>query len=42
MEDKLKRSWTLRFLYYFLILLALFFLYGFQDANSGTYIYNEF
>lgn len=34
--------WFLSFLYYLLILLALYFIYGFHDANTGAYIYNEF
>lgn len=34
--------WFFSFLYYLFILLALYFIYGFHDANSGAYIYNEF
>ncbi|MDP4161801.1 MAG: teichoic acid D-Ala incorporation-associated protein DltX [Bacillota bacterium] len=40
-EDN-KIKWFGRFLYYFLILLLLFFMYGFNDASAGTYIYNDF
>lgn len=40
---QLKRTkWAVRFLYYALILLLLFFMYGFNDASSGSYIYNDF
>ncbi|WML44148.1 teichoic acid D-Ala incorporation-associated protein DltX [Neobacillus sp. PS3-40] len=35
-------KWTSRFLYYLLILLLLFFMYGFNDASAGSYIYNDF
>lgn len=35
-------NWTARFLFYLVILLLLFFMYGFNDANAGNYIYNEF
>ncbi|WP_372512795.1 teichoic acid D-Ala incorporation-associated protein DltX [Bacillus salipaludis] len=31
-----------RYLYYIFILLLLFFMYGFSDANAGAYIYTEF
>ncbi|WP_309864110.1 teichoic acid D-Ala incorporation-associated protein DltX [Bacillus sp. SLBN-46] len=37
-----KLRWFGRFVYYFLILLLLFFMYGFNDASAGTYIYNDF
>ncbi|WML48852.1 teichoic acid D-Ala incorporation-associated protein DltX [Neobacillus sp. PS3-34] len=37
-----KTKWVSRFLYYLLILLLLFFMYGFNDASSGSYIYNDF
>ncbi|MCM2533127.1 teichoic acid D-Ala incorporation-associated protein DltX [Neobacillus pocheonensis] len=37
-----KVKWFSRFLYYLLILLLLFFMYGFNDASAGTYIYNDF
>ncbi|WP_312857303.1 teichoic acid D-Ala incorporation-associated protein DltX [Neobacillus endophyticus] len=37
-----KLKWIARFAYYLLILLLLFFMYGFNDANAGTYIYNDF
>ncbi|MEH7301647.1 teichoic acid D-Ala incorporation-associated protein DltX [Neobacillus drentensis] len=37
-----KFKWFGRFVYYFLILLLLFFMYGFNDASAGTYIYNDF
>lgn len=40
--DNQKVKWFAHFLYYLLILILLFFLYGFNDANAGTYIYNEF
>ncbi|MEH7106552.1 MULTISPECIES: teichoic acid D-Ala incorporation-associated protein DltX [Bacillaceae] len=49
MLEKLKKcfvnpkvNWTGRFLYYLIILLLLFFMYGFNDASAGTYIYNDF
>jgi hypothetical protein len=35
-------NWTARFIFYLAILLLLFFMYGFNDANAGNYIYNEF
>lgn len=35
-------KWASRFLYYLLILLLLFFMYGFNDASAGSYIYNDF
>ncbi|AZU61767.1 teichoic acid D-Ala incorporation-associated protein DltX [Neobacillus mesonae] len=35
-------KWLGRFGYYLLILLLLFFMYGFNDASSGSYIYNDF
>ncbi|MCY8463449.1 teichoic acid D-Ala incorporation-associated protein DltX [Bacillus atrophaeus] len=28
--------------FYLLILLLLFFIYGFHTANTGSYIYNDF
>ncbi|MEH7416169.1 teichoic acid D-Ala incorporation-associated protein DltX [Neobacillus drentensis] len=34
--------WASKFLYYLLILLLLFFMYGFNDASAGSYIYNDF
>ncbi|MBI0577016.1 teichoic acid D-Ala incorporation-associated protein DltX [Neobacillus cucumis] len=34
--------WCGRFMYYLLILLLLFFMYGFNDASAGSYIYNDF
>ncbi|WP_419180528.1 teichoic acid D-Ala incorporation-associated protein DltX [Bacillus salipaludis] len=34
--------WYGRFMYYLLILLLLFFMYGFNDASAGSYIYNDF
>ena len=37
-----KIKWVGRFVYYLLILLLLFFMYGFNDANAGSYIYNDF
>lgn len=37
-----KLKWLGRFVYYLLILLLLFFMYGFNDASSGSYIYNDF
>ncbi|PLS05629.1 teichoic acid D-Ala incorporation-associated protein DltX [Neobacillus cucumis] len=37
-----KVRWGSRFLYYLLILLLLFFMYGFNDASAGSYIYNDF
>jgi hypothetical protein len=37
-----KVRWTSRFVYYLLILLLLFFMYGFNDASAGSYIYNDF
>ncbi|MFJ7727660.1 teichoic acid D-Ala incorporation-associated protein DltX [Neobacillus sp. NPDC097160] len=37
-----KVKWLGRFAYYFLILLLLFFMYGFNDASAGSYIYNDF
>ncbi|MEH7116515.1 teichoic acid D-Ala incorporation-associated protein DltX [Neobacillus vireti] len=37
-----KVRWVSRFLYYLLILLLLFFMYGFNDASAGSYIYNDF
>ncbi|MEH7355753.1 teichoic acid D-Ala incorporation-associated protein DltX [Neobacillus drentensis] len=37
-----KVKWLGRFAYYLLILLLLFFMYGFNDASSGSYIYNDF
>ncbi|WP_066370901.1 teichoic acid D-Ala incorporation-associated protein DltX [Neobacillus fumarioli] len=49
MYDKLKQlitnqtvKWFGRFAYYLLILLLLLFMYGFNDASAGTYIYNDF
>jgi hypothetical protein len=35
-------KWLGRFLYYLLILLLLFFMFGFNDASAGSYIYNDF
>lgn len=35
-------KWISRFIYYLLILLLLFFMYGFNDASAGSYIYNDF
>jgi len=35
-------KWVSHFIYYLLILLLLFFMYGFNDANAGSYIYNDF
>ncbi|WP_088071375.1 teichoic acid D-Ala incorporation-associated protein DltX [Gottfriedia luciferensis] len=39
-------SKTLRFIFYtafyFSILLALLYLYGFKDSYTGTFIYNDF
>jgi hypothetical protein len=40
--EKNTSRWFLSFFYYLIILLALLFLYGFHEANSGSYIYNEF
>lgn len=40
--SNLKMNWFSRFLYYLIILLLLFFMYGFNDASAGTYIYNDF
>nr|WP_310175643.1 teichoic acid D-Ala incorporation-associated protein DltX [Neobacillus niacini] len=37
-----KVRWVSRFIYYLLILLLLFFMYGFNDASAGSYIYNDF
>ncbi|MFZ7943520.1 MULTISPECIES: teichoic acid D-Ala incorporation-associated protein DltX [Bacillaceae] len=37
-----KVKWLGRFVYYLLILLLLFFMYGFNDASAGSYIYNDF
>ncbi|MBM7654301.1 teichoic acid D-Ala incorporation-associated protein DltX [Neobacillus cucumis] len=37
-----KVRWVSRFLYYLLILLLLFFMYGFNNASAGSYIYNDF
>ena len=37
-----KVKWFGRFVYYLLILLLLFFMYGFNDASAGSYIYNDF
>ena len=37
-----KLKWLGRFAYYLLILLLLFFMYGFNDASAGSYIYNDF
>ncbi|MDP4084350.1 MAG: teichoic acid D-Ala incorporation-associated protein DltX [Bacillota bacterium] len=37
-----KVKWFGRFIYYLLILLLLFFMYGFNDASAGSYIYNDF
>ncbi|EKN70747.1 hypothetical protein BABA_04879 [Neobacillus bataviensis LMG 21833] len=37
-----KLRWLGRFAYYLLILLLLFFMYGFNDASAGSYIYNDF
>jgi hypothetical protein len=37
-----KLKWFGQFAYYLLILLLLFFMYGFNDASAGTYIYNDF
>ncbi|MFF2450786.1 teichoic acid D-Ala incorporation-associated protein DltX [Neobacillus sp. NPDC058068] len=37
-----KLKWLSRFVYYLLILLLLFFMYGFNDASAGSYIYNDF
>lgn len=34
--------WTIRMMYYLLILLGLLMIYGFKMTNSSTYIYNEF
>ncbi|HJV31078.1 MAG TPA: teichoic acid D-Ala incorporation-associated protein DltX [Bacillales bacterium] len=49
MQNKWKRffqnqrlKWFSRFVYYLLILLLLFFMYGFNDASAGSYIYNDF
>ncbi|MDQ6597334.1 MULTISPECIES: teichoic acid D-Ala incorporation-associated protein DltX [Bacillus] len=49
MIDKLKDffyrekvRWVNRFIYYLIILLLLFFMYGFNDASAGSYIYNDF
>lgn len=35
-------QWVCKTLYYLAILLALLWLYGFKDTNTGTFIYNEF
>ncbi|MFX3622506.1 MAG: teichoic acid D-Ala incorporation-associated protein DltX [Ectobacillus sp.] len=35
-------QWILKTLYYLAILIALLWLYGFKDTNTGTFIYNEF
>jgi hypothetical protein len=37
-----KVRWASRFVYYLLILLLLFFMYGFNNASAGSYIYNDF
>ncbi|MBL4952862.1 teichoic acid D-Ala incorporation-associated protein DltX [Neobacillus sp. OS1-32] len=37
-----KVKWLGQFTYYLLILLLLFFMYGFNSASSGNYIYNDF
>ncbi|XJZ28795.1 teichoic acid D-Ala incorporation-associated protein DltX [Bacillota bacterium Lsc_1132] len=37
-----KINWLSRFFYYLAILLLLFFMYGFNDASAGSYIYNDF
>ncbi len=37
-----KVNWVSRFVYYLVILLLLFFMYGFNDASAGSYIYNDF
>ncbi len=37
-----KLKWIGRFVYYLVILLLLFFMYGFNDASAGSYIYNDF
>ncbi|ABS75899.2 MULTISPECIES: teichoic acid D-Ala incorporation-associated protein DltX [Bacillus] len=49
MMQKLKRAyentlikWTFHTGFYFLILVLLFWMYGFHTANTGTYIYNDF
>jgi hypothetical protein len=40
--QNIRVKWVSRFVYYLLILLLLFFMYGFNDASAGTYIYNDF
>ncbi|OIK15619.1 ABC transporter [Bacillus sp. MUM 116] len=49
MIDKLKDffyrgkvRWVSNFIYYLIILLLLFFMYGFNDSSAGSYIYNDF
>lgn len=37
-----KVNWFSHFVYYLVILLLLFFMYGFNDASAGSYIYNDF
>jgi len=37
-----KVRWAGRFLYYLAIILLLFFMYGFNNASAGSYIYNDF
>jgi hypothetical protein len=37
-----KVKWICHFIYYLAILLLLFFMYGFNDASAGNYIYNDF
>ncbi|HDX9577863.1 teichoic acid D-Ala incorporation-associated protein DltX [Bacillus sp. NPDC077411] len=35
-------QWIAKTCYYLAILFALLWLYGFQDTNTSTFIYNEF
>ncbi|ADV94673.1 teichoic acid D-Ala incorporation-associated protein DltX [Bacillus subtilis] len=35
-------KWTCHTGFYLMILLVLFFMYGFHTANTGSYIYNDF
>jgi D-Ala-teichoic acid biosynthesis protein. len=35
-------KWTCHTGFYLMILLILFFMYGFHTANTGSYIYNDF
>lgn len=34
--------WSLRTLYYLLILILLVLIYGFHDMSAGPFIYSEF